>query len=97
MKRIPSITATGPPSSTRPHLITTKGKPTRVDSPFLICRLSRSRSRRTSRRRALGSGRKAFLGKDGTTVVIHDPMHPDGGTIFHRNPATLDDYWQGLK
>jgi hypothetical protein len=49
-----------------------------------------------SRTKDLGSGRKAFLGKDGTTIVIHDPMHADGGTVFRRDPATLDEYWQGL-
>ncbi|WP_405675920.1 HINT domain-containing protein [Streptomyces sp. NBC_01511] len=49
-----------------------------------------------SRTKPLGSGRKAYLGKDGTTIVIHDPMHPDGGTIFRRDPASLDDYWAEL-
>ena len=49
-----------------------------------------------SRAKPLGGGRKAYLGKDGTTIVIHDPMHPDGGTIFRRDPTTLDDYWEGL-
>ncbi|MFC4561644.1 hypothetical protein ACFO4E_07230 [Nocardiopsis mangrovi] len=49
-----------------------------------------------SRTKELGSGRKAFLGKDGTTIVIHDPMNPDGGTIFRRDPADLEDYWRGL-
>ncbi|WP_405822701.1 polymorphic toxin-type HINT domain-containing protein [Streptomyces sp. NBC_00838] len=49
-----------------------------------------------SRTKPLGSGRKAYLGKDGTTIVIHDPMHPDGGTIFRRDPASLEDYWAGL-
>ncbi|MGW2557656.1 polymorphic toxin-type HINT domain-containing protein [Streptomyces sp. NPDC001514] len=49
-----------------------------------------------SRTKDLGSGRKAFLGKDGTTIVIHDPMHPDGGTVFRRDPASLEEYWEGL-
>lgn len=49
-----------------------------------------------SRTKDLGSGRKAFLGKDGTTIVIHDPMSPDGGTIFRRGPAKLEEYWEGL-
>ncbi|MFC8079728.1 polymorphic toxin-type HINT domain-containing protein [Streptomyces sp. NPDC057307] len=49
-----------------------------------------------SRTKPLGSGRKAYLGKDGTTIVIHDPTHPDGGTIFRRDPASLEDYWAGL-
>ncbi|WP_351226112.1 hypothetical protein [Streptomyces sp. NPDC002133] len=49
-----------------------------------------------SRTKDLGSGRKAFLGKDGTTIVIHDPMHPDGGTIFRRDPGSLEEYWEGL-
>ncbi|MFI6690569.1 polymorphic toxin-type HINT domain-containing protein [Streptomyces sp. NPDC050433] len=49
-----------------------------------------------SRTKPLGSGRKAYLGKDGTTIVIHDPMHPDGGTIFRRDPGSLEDYWAGL-
>ncbi|MEW1693872.1 Hint domain-containing protein, partial [Streptomyces sp. NPDC091263] len=49
-----------------------------------------------SRTKDLGSGRKAYLGKDGTTIVIHDPMSPDGGTVFRRDPAKLDKYWEEL-
>ncbi|MEV0371734.1 hypothetical protein AB0I10_18200 [Streptomyces sp. NPDC050636] len=45
----------------------------------------------------LGRGRKAYLGKDGSTIVIHDPNHPDAGTVFRRDPATLDEYWRGLE
>ena len=42
----------------------------------------------------LASGRKAYQGKDGSTIVIHDPMHPDGGTVFRRDPTTLDEFWE---
>ncbi|WP_405958962.1 polymorphic toxin-type HINT domain-containing protein [Streptomyces sp. NBC_00868] len=49
-----------------------------------------------SRSKPLGSGRKAYLGNDGSTVVIHDPMSPDMGTVFSRSAATVDDYWKGL-
>ncbi|MFB7557291.1 Hint domain-containing protein [Streptomyces brevispora] len=49
-----------------------------------------------SRTKELGGGRKAFLGKDGTTIVIHDPMSPDGGTVFRRDPAKLEKYWEEL-
>ncbi|MFE2153308.1 ricin-type beta-trefoil lectin domain protein [Streptomyces lavendulae] len=49
-----------------------------------------------SRTKPLGSGREAYLGRDGSTVVIHDPMSPDMGTVFSRSAATMDDYWKGL-
>lgn len=49
-----------------------------------------------ARTKPLGGGRRAYQGKDGSTIVIHDPMHPDGGTIFRRDPTTIDDYWDGL-
>ncbi|MEV7601359.1 hypothetical protein AB0O91_28730 [Kitasatospora sp. NPDC089797] len=59
-------------------------------------KLTESVMKNPARTKELGSGRKAFLGKDGTTIVIHDPMHPDGGTIFRRNPETLEEYWSTL-
>ncbi|MCM2417703.1 polymorphic toxin-type HINT domain-containing protein [Streptomyces sp. RKAG293] len=49
-----------------------------------------------SRTKPLGSGREAYLGRDGSTVVIHDPMSPDMGTVFSRGAETIDDYWKGL-
>jgi RHS repeat-associated protein len=49
-----------------------------------------------ARAKDLGRGRKAYQGKDGSTIVIHDPMHPDGGTVFRRDPTTLDEYWDDL-
>ncbi|MEV6848950.1 polymorphic toxin-type HINT domain-containing protein [Actinoplanes sp. NPDC051411] len=42
----------------------------------------------------LERGRKAYQGKDGSTIVIHDPNSPDGGTVFRRDPATIDEYWE---
>jgi hypothetical protein len=38
----------------------------------------------------LERGRKAYEGKNGT-LVIHDPNHPDGGTVFR--PPNFDKYW----
>ncbi|WP_308297332.1 Hint domain-containing protein [Streptomyces sp. UNOB3_S3] len=61
-----------------------------------LTKLTQDTMKNPSRTKDLGGGRKAYLGKDGTTVVIHDPMHQDGGTVFRREPTTLDDYWQGL-
>ncbi|MBB4697172.1 ALF repeat-containing protein [Paractinoplanes abujensis] len=51
-----------------------------------------------SRTKDLGSGRKAYLGKDGRTIVIHDPMHPDGGTVFKgkSDPDAFEEYWEEL-
>jgi hypothetical protein len=42
----------------------------------------------------LDRGRKAYQSKDGSTIVIHDPNHPDGGTVFRRDPVTIDEYWE---
>ncbi|WP_232285317.1 RHS repeat-associated core domain-containing protein [Saccharomonospora xinjiangensis] len=53
--------------------------------------------RNPSRTKELSGGRKAYLGNDGSTIVIHDPMHVDGGTVFRRDPNVLDDYWDDLK
>ncbi|MFF3056691.1 Hint domain-containing protein [Streptomyces sp. NPDC057909] len=61
-----------------------------------LAELAKDVIKNPSRTKDLGSGRKAFLGKDGTTIVIHDPMSPDGGTIFRRDPAKLEEYWEGL-
>lgn len=44
----------------------------------------------------LGSGRQAYKGQDGATVVIHDPMNPDMGTVFNRGVGRMQDYWNGL-
>ncbi|MEU5314946.1 polymorphic toxin-type HINT domain-containing protein [Streptomyces sp. NPDC021562] len=49
-----------------------------------------------ARAKNLGSGRRAYQGNDGSTVVIHDPMSPDMGTVFNRSAATIDEYWNGL-
>ncbi|MFF5144071.1 ricin-type beta-trefoil lectin domain protein [Streptomyces sp. NPDC013157] len=49
-----------------------------------------------ARAKDLGSGRRAYQGNDGSTVVIHDPMSPDMGTVFNRSAATIDEYWNGL-
>ncbi|KIE28149.1 hypothetical protein LK08_03815 [Streptomyces sp. MUSC 125] len=45
----------------------------------------------------LARNRKAYLGQDGETIVIHDPEHDDGGTVFRRGADTMDEYWQGLR
>ncbi|MFG2552990.1 polymorphic toxin-type HINT domain-containing protein [Streptomyces sp. NPDC048581] len=65
-------------------------------SPKDIGDLARGVMQNPARTKPLGSGRRAYQGKDGSTIVIHDPMHPDGGTIFRRDPGTIDDYWDGL-
>jgi hypothetical protein len=59
--------------------------------------LARDVMQNPARTKSLGGGRKVYQGKDGSTIVIHDPMHQDGGTIFRRDPTTIDDYWEGLK
>ncbi|SEF24605.1 hypothetical protein SAMN05421837_102785 [Amycolatopsis pretoriensis] len=59
-------------------------------------RLTQDVMENPSRMKELGGGRKAFLGKDGSTIVIHDPTHPDGGTIFRRDSSKVDDYWEEL-
>lgn len=45
------------------------------------------------RAKDLNNNRKAYLGQDGETIVIHDPMHGDGGTVFWRGADTVDEYW----
>lgn len=65
-------------------------------SPADIGDLARDVMQNPARTKPLGGGRRAYQGKDGSTIVIHDPMHPDGGTIFRRDPGTIDDYWDGL-
>ncbi|MEU9782781.1 ricin-type beta-trefoil lectin domain protein [Streptomyces phaeochromogenes] len=65
-------------------------------SPKDIGDLARDVMQNPARSQPLGGGRRAYQGKDGSTIVIHDPMHPDGGTIFRRDPGTIDDYWDGL-
>ena len=45
------------------------------------------------RTKDLNNNRKAYLGQDGETIVIHDPMHDDGGTVFRRGADTVDEYW----
>ncbi|MEU1401913.1 polymorphic toxin-type HINT domain-containing protein [Streptomyces sp. NPDC005728] len=65
-------------------------------SPKDIGDLARDVMQNPARTKPLGGGRRAYQGKDGSTIVIHDPMHPDGGTIFRRDPTTIDDYWDGL-
>ncbi|MEU7801881.1 polymorphic toxin-type HINT domain-containing protein [Micromonospora arborensis] len=47
-----------------------------------------------ARAKDLDRGRKAYQSKDGSTIVVHDPNHPDGGTVFKRDPTTIDDYWE---
>ncbi|MFE2719241.1 polymorphic toxin-type HINT domain-containing protein [Streptomyces mirabilis] len=65
-------------------------------SPKDIGDLTRDVMQNPARTKPLGGGRRAYQGKDGSTIVIHDPMHPDGGTVFRRDPTTIDDYWDGL-
>nr|WP_322746857.1 polymorphic toxin-type HINT domain-containing protein [Streptomyces tauricus] len=65
-------------------------------SPQDIGDVARDTMQNPARTKPLGGGRRAYQGKDGSTIVIHDPMHPDGGTIFRRDPGTIDDYWDGL-
>jgi hypothetical protein len=65
-------------------------------SPKDIGDLARDVMQNPARTKSLGGGRRAYQGKDGSTIVIHDPMHPDGGTIFRRDLGTIDDYWDGL-
>ncbi|EFL41091.1 conserved hypothetical protein [Streptomyces griseoflavus Tu4000] len=65
-------------------------------SPKDMGDLARDVMQNPARTKPLGGGRRAYQGKDGSTIVIHDPMHPDGGTIFRRNPGTIEDYWDGL-
>jgi hypothetical protein len=48
-----------------------------------------------SRAKDLSRLRRAFQGRDGSTVVVHDPMHPDGGTVFNRS-NDIDEYWGSL-
>ena len=47
-----------------------------------------------ARTKDLSRLRKAYQGKDGSTIVVHDPQHPDGGTVFRRDPTRIDDYWE---
>ncbi|MEV4039125.1 ricin-type beta-trefoil lectin domain protein [Streptomyces umbrinus] len=65
-------------------------------SPQEIGDVARDAMENPARTKPLGGGRRAYQGKDGSTIVIHDPMHPDGGTVFRRDPGTIDDYWDGL-
>lgn len=65
-------------------------------SPKDIGDLTRDVMQNPARTKPLGGGRRAYQGKDGSTIVIHDPMHPDGGTVFRRDPTTIDDYWDEL-
>ncbi|WP_232211835.1 hypothetical protein [Saccharomonospora halophila] len=48
------------------------------------------------RTKELNNSRKAYLGRDNETVVLHDPMSDDGGTVFRRT-RDLDSYWEGLR
>ncbi|MFC8796279.1 polymorphic toxin-type HINT domain-containing protein [Promicromonospora sp. NPDC057138] len=48
-----------------------------------------------ARSKDLSRLRRAFQGSDGSTVVVHDPMHADGGTVFNRS-NDIDDYWETL-
>ena len=61
-----------------------------------LVKIAQDTVRNPARQKDLGGDRKAFLNRDGSTIVIHDPHHADGGTIFRRDPDTLDDYWDGL-
>ncbi len=45
----------------------------------------------------LNAMRTAYLGRDGTTVVISDPLTADGGTAFNVPATQVDGYWEGLK
>ncbi|MFE7407733.1 polymorphic toxin-type HINT domain-containing protein [Isoptericola sp. NPDC057559] len=47
-----------------------------------------------ARAKDLSRLRRAYQGKDGSTIVIHDPMHEDVGTVFRRDPTSIDDYWE---
>jgi hypothetical protein len=47
------------------------------------------------RTKDLRNSRKAYLGQNGETIVIHDPLHEDLGTVFRRTGGSLDEYWQG--
>lgn len=46
------------------------------------------------RTKDLNKNRKAYLGQDGETIVIHDPENADGGTVFKRPADKVDEYWQ---
>lgn len=48
------------------------------------------------RTKELRDYRKAYMGKGGSTVVIHDPLDGDGGTVVRVDPAGLEEYWSGL-
>ena len=50
-----------------------------------------------ARTKDLRDMRRAFQGKDGTTIVFHDPLHADGGTVLKQNPMSIDGYWERLK
>ena len=65
-------------------------------SPKDLGKLTRDVMQNPARTKELGGGRRAYQGQDGSTIVIHDPRHPDGGTVFRRDPKTIDDYWDEL-
>jgi hypothetical protein len=46
------------------------------------------------RTKDLKRGRTAYLGRDGETIVIHDPEHKDLGTVFRRPKDGVDAYWE---
>ncbi|MGA5132258.1 polymorphic toxin-type HINT domain-containing protein, partial [Streptomyces olivoreticuli] len=48
------------------------------------------------RTKDLRDHRKAYLGRDGETIVIHDPEHEDAGTVFRRSADKVDEYWNEL-
>jgi hypothetical protein len=45
------------------------------------------------KKKDLQRGRTAYLGQDHETIVIHDPGHEDGGTVFRRI-GDVDEYWE---
>ncbi|WP_342470622.1 polymorphic toxin-type HINT domain-containing protein [Promicromonospora iranensis] len=49
-----------------------------------------------ARTKDLSRLRRAFQGNDGSTVVVHDPLHADGGTVFNRS-NDIDEYWGALE
>lgn len=47
-------------------------------SPNDIGDLARDVMQNPARTKPRGGGQRAYQGKGGSTIVIHDPMHPDG-------------------
>ncbi|MFD9634785.1 hypothetical protein [Streptomyces violascens] len=71
------------------------------DSPGMsvddLVKLTQDVMTNPSRTKDLARGRKAYLGKDGTTFVVHNPNAEDAGSIYRLDPTKLEDYWAGLE